>query len=316
MSVVVPEPCPACGRAMKKRRRVFLESVSGIRQAEVCEHCYQSRRGVPLVTADEAQGLRALLAPFVRHFRKLARVYSLDGSEGRAAGLSQAADILEEGRAVVSHAPYDDAEHKPALPHAAASTPRSNGAAELEHQSSPGLKGARTPKGPIVNLSAADEHRYFQAATAMDREILRALCEREAPMDRRQIGIATGYSYRGGAFSGTMASLVRCGFVRRSGDGYMVTDRGVHHAAIDPLPTGPALLDFWCERLPLFEASILNCLAHAHPEAVERDRLGTITGYAPKGGAFSKAMSKLRALGLVEGWRASDALMQKAAAHG
>jgi hypothetical protein len=38
------------------------------------------------------------------------------------------------------------------------------------------------------------------------------------------------------------------------------------------------------------------------------------TGYKPSGGAFAKAIAKLRALGLVDGWRASEDLMRRAGA--
>lgn len=330
------ETCPACGRPMKKSARVLLEGLGPIRDTFVCGHCYQGRRQVPMVTADQVHGFRMILAPFVRHFRKLAKVYSLDGSEARAAGLTQAADILEEGRAVVLS--LEDTEPAPAA--ARLSGPRCARCKERPPCESKGCDGCShdptcagcPPLHPKKNgaASAVLEHvssvswkdadaaarAVDPAATNMDRELLRALVERGEGMDRRQLGIATGYAYRGGAFAGALARLGRSGFIRREGRWIFITAQGCVIAGVAALPTGPALLDFWLDRLTPIEGSILNCIAMHHPEPVARERMQSLTGYQPKGGAFSKAMSKLRALGLVEGWRASSDLMRKAAAHG
>lgn len=52
-------------------------------------------------------------------------------------------------------------------------------------------------------------------------------------------------------------------------------------------------------------------MANDYPRAIAREELGRRTGYSPESGGFAKALGRLRALGLVEDFRASEALMEQ-----
>jgi hypothetical protein len=47
-----------------------------------------------------------------------------------------------------------------------------------------------------------------------------------------------------------------------------------------------------------------------YPDTIARDELARVTGYSATSGSFAAALTKLRALDLVRGMRASPALMQ------
>jgi hypothetical protein len=66
----------------------------------------------------------------------------------------------------------------------------------------------------------------------------------------------------------------------------------------EELPVGVELLEYWENKLPKAEASILRTLAK-HP-GISRERLAELTGYAADGGGFGNALSRLRTLELIE----------------
>jgi hypothetical protein len=293
--------CPSCAGPLTAAVPALLETPDGaIRKADVCKRCRREASPAALVRVDWATSSRMVLAPFVQHLRRIAKVYELN-DDGRATGLRQAADILEEGRAVAPTLLEDVETVRPSP----AAVPGVRG----------GSRGGRLEPGILYPTQARPPSTHDE--TPMDREIVRALAARGSPgMTRRQIAIATGYSSRGGAFASTMARLVNTGQVERRGAPglYVATLAGMATAGAEPLPTGPALIAHWCEKLSAIEVAILNATTRAYPSEVPRDRMAEATGYEPQGGAFSKAIARLRALGLVERWRASDDLMRQAGA--
>jgi hypothetical protein len=280
---------------------------------------------MPLVVADPALVTRAVLVPFVVHLRKLVQGYEIRGDmAGLAPGLAMAANVLEEGRAAVPTLLEDLAE--PSL--------RARGDASPAAEDDTGEEDAiaRAPR-PIVRHvpailerpappAAASSGRALVRAvidraerTPMDRKILRVLVTRgDAGMTRRQIALAAGLSVRGGAFASTMARLLRSALIVKNGRLLRATHDGAAQADAAPLPVGTALIAHWCESLPEMHGGILTALVRAYPAEVPRQRMAEATGYKPSGGAFAKAIAKLRALGLVDGWRASEDLMRRAGA--
>jgi hypothetical protein len=117
--------CPACGVPFRKgRRRYMLQPDGQILPRLVCTKCALGRsiqivtqtRRSPCVTckpgeahdatvcagcsnAQAHNAVRKALEPFAEHFRNLAAVYRKTGHPS-AVGLAQAADILDEARAV------------------------------------------------------------------------------------------------------------------------------------------------------------------------------------------------------------------------
>lgn len=67
----------------------------------------------------------------------------------------------------------------------------------------------------------------------------------------------------------------------QGGDRVFATNEGLKELGPDfePLPTGLKLREYWLERLPVGEASILNCLIDNYPNEVHRDELTQVTGY-------------------------------------
>jgi hypothetical protein len=69
----------------------------------------------------------------------------------------------------------------------------------------------------------------------------------------------------------------------------------------EPLPTGPALIDYWRGRLGKAERLILETLAQVFPNALTKGEVAAEAGYEANGGGFNNALGRLRTLELVEG---------------
>lgn len=54
---------------------------------------------------------------------------------------------------------------------------------------------------------------------------------------------------------------------------------------------------------------MLDVFVEAWPDALDKETVAERTGYSPSASTIGVALSKLRALGLVEGWQASDEFM-------
>lgn len=153
------------------------------------------------------------------------------------------------------------------------------------------------PKAPRTNGHATiTEH-----LAGGERKILTALAQYPGGRTKIQVAILTGYAHSGGGFNNYLSSLRGRGLLEGS-DNLRATDAGL--AALgdfEPLPTGAALLAYWCGRLGKAERLILEQLCEQYPNALTKDSLGTRTGYEPNGGGFNNALSKLRTLELISG---------------
>lgn len=294
--------CPACGSPFKGGKPAHLLMASGaVVQAVVCENC--CARGLPLVAVDERRGAAAF-APFVVYLRKLAKVYDMNADD-RAVGLLQAADILEAGRAVLVDEP------------ASSPAPAAGGRGYFVKPAVSSVETRRAARGLAAGLRklvTAPAPRMAKPATSGEmsrcgRSILAVLVQRGRPTTRVQLSILSGYR-QSGSFTAALADLRRRVLITGDAKGFAVTDAGRAAAGrVEALPTGPGLLEYWSTRLGECASTLLQVLAAAYPSEVTRDELAQRTGYRLSG-SFTAALAQLRALELVKGFRASDALME------
>lgn len=184
---------------------------------------------------------------------------------------------------------------------AAASTgeERKTAAEPAQAVEEPELTGARSGNG---ELSKAE------------RQVLVALAQ-HGPRTTTQVALLTRRSHKSGGYRNTLSSLRTAGLIEGRGE-IAITEAGL--AALgggwQPLPTGPALLDWWCRtQLGRAERTILTELVRCWPDEVNIAELATRTGYSSRSGGFRNALSRLRSLELASGrgaLRAADTLTE------
>jgi hypothetical protein len=188
---------------------------------------------------------------------------------------------------------------------------------------------ARTPRPvqPVAPASPVGATVGPRAAVAPDvasvvlgraeRLILAALAQYPQGLGRTRLGLLTGYRPRAGHFNNVLGRLRSSGLVAPGADPIVATPAGLATIGDDferlPEP-GWALVEWWLSsgRLGRGEAAILRYLAERWPEETTRDDLGAATGYEPRTGHFNNMLGRLRGLGLMAGYRASDDLMRGA----
>lgn len=119
---------------------------------------------------------------------------------------------------------------------------------------------------------------YSGSLPVGEQKILSALIQYPNGLERNQLTVLTGYKR-----STRDAYIQRLGekaFIEVRGGKVLATSEGVVALPdFEPLPTGPALQDYWSARLPEGEAKILAELIAAYPDAVDRKALTEATGY-------------------------------------
>lgn len=170
-----------------------------------------------------------------------------------------------------------------------------------------------TPRPPAPRGSGPGDAKLAGG----ERKILTALAQ-YAPSSRtkQQVAILTGYAHTGGGFNNYVGSLRSKGYVDGGADALTIAAAGVAAlGAYQPLPTGRALYDHWQGQLGKAEREILRVLFEEWPNARPKDFVAMKAGYAPDGGGFNNALSRLRTLELIEGkakLRCSDAMHEGA----
>lgn len=151
-----------------------------------------------------------------------------------------------------------------------------------------------------------------------ERAVLGVLAQHPDGCALGRLALIAGYAAGGGGFLNALSRLRQAGLLEGANSGTLrITPAGAAALGDDwtPLPSGDALVRYWLEHRALGKAerAILGQLARVGPRAgVTLDALAELTGYAPGGGGFLNALSRLRTIGLIEG-RNSDSL--RASAH-
>lgn len=160
---------------------------------------------------------------------------------------------------------------------------------------------------PTVNGMAKPSSEQL---TPCARALLTVLLQRGSA-NRKQLAVMSGYSVTSGGFAQALAQLRNAGLLDGGASGFVPVlpqaERALGH--VEPLPRGPALLEYWSERVGPCASAILERVVTEYPKSVDRTELASTTGYSASSGGFASALAQLRTLALLDGFRASDALM-------
>jgi hypothetical protein len=145
-----------------------------------------------------------------------------------------------------------------------------------------------------------------------ERRILTVLAQYPEGKSKVQVAILSGYAPNGGGFNNYLGALRTRGLIEGNGERLAITQAGTEAlGSWEPLPTGPALIDYWRTRLGKAERLILEALTECYPDGLNKEEVAAKAGYEANGGGFNNALGRLRTLELVQGRgeiRASDNL--------
>lgn len=148
-----------------------------------------------------------------------------------------------------------------------------------------------------IRISGVGTARLAKA----ERKILTVLAQFPDGCTKRKLALIAVYSINGGGFNNALSSLRTQGLIEGS-DPLRITEPGCEALGeYVPLPTGPDLLSYWLGQLGKAERLILEKLAEAYPSPMEKIDLAAALDYAPDGGGFNNALSRLRTLELITG---------------
>lgn len=165
---------------------------------------------------------------------------------------------------------------------------------------------ARQPGAPPRPSGAAEPESSQNHMSNIDlpkaeKTLLNILAQFPAGRNRKQLSFLSGYSYRASSYRGAMAGLRARGYVN-TGEPIMATDAGIAAIDVEPLPSGPALLEHWRGELPKASVVLLDLILTAWPDELTKEELGELSGYSPVASSFRGGMATLRKMELVDGF--------------
>jgi len=185
------------------------------------------------------------------------------------------------------------------------------------------LISARTPapaRAPIAAPPAISQEHSAPVVAGMvkmdkaRRAVMTVLAQYPMGRAKNQLALLSGYAVNGGGFANAISGLRSAGFLSGGKDRIVATPSGF--AALGewtPLPTGPALRDYWLTQLSKAERACLSVLIENYPQEMHKDEIAIRAGYTPGTGGVNNAFSRLRTLELITGrvtLKASDTLME------
>lgn len=160
------------------------------------------------------------------------------------------------------------------------------------------------PAAPRREPAPAGEGRALGKA---ERLILSVLAQFPAGRTKTQVALLTGYAGSGGGFNNALSALRSSGLIEGTKDLLIATQAGLDAIGdqVEPLPGGRDLLDHWLRHPKLGKAErlVLEYLHGLYPNTATKDDVAAAVGYAPDGGGFNNALSRLRTLELITGGR-------------
>lgn len=137
-----------------------------------------------------------------------------------------------------------------------------------------------------------------------ERAIVSALVQINKPASKNKVAIMSGYSVNSGGFNNAISNLRKQQYITGSSQELELTSNA-NHLVNDatPLPTGDALISYWVNKLPKCESAIVAELIKVYPEKLTKERIGISTGYSHTSGGFNNALSSLRVLELITGYK-------------
>jgi hypothetical protein len=216
--------------------------------------------------------------------------------------LESLAELLTPAGALLSEVRERLADHQPGHVHAPGLAPPAHPTRAAAARPAPVAVAER----PRADAASGDAPALAKA----DRAILTVLAQHPEGRTRTQIALLSGYSIKSSSLANSLGKLRSAGYVTKSGDPVQATAEGVEAlGAYEPLPAGQSLYDWWAGRLSRAERAVLDVLANAWPEPVDRDTLAERSGYSATSSSLANALGKLRSLELVDGWAAHDDFM-------
>jgi hypothetical protein len=136
-----------------------------------------------------------------------------------------------------------------------------------------------------------------------ERKMLEALALRHpTPLSRDQLGLLSGFTPSGGTFRTYLPRLRSRGLVVEDHRGITLTGDGLEEVGdqIASAPRSPEeVRAMWLASLDGGPRKMLEVLIGAYPDAMDKNALGAMSGYAAAGGTFRTYLPKLKRLGLV-----------------
>lgn len=174
-----------------------------------------------------------------------------------------------------------------------------------------GGTGAVTPRrpAPVVSTAPADSTLGKDGR----RRILIALAQYPDGLSDRKLSILTDIAKHGGTWRTYMAALRGAGWISGDRARFTITEAGLKAlGSYEPLPTGPALVDYWRGRLgDTGKRRIFDAVVAVYPGEIHKEEVSRATNIETGGGTWRTYMAELRGLGLIEGkesLRASEEL--------
>lgn len=226
-----------------------------------------------------------------------------------------------EGSATIAHLPRPDT--RPATnPVRAAVEQHQRERAVLEPRVSDPARFVEAPL-PLTRIDPAEFVKIKQPPPArsaptppagdLSRQIIATLIL-HGDLSRAQLGVHVGKSSKGGYFQRILSNLKQEGYIEGSNAGLSATASG--RAWVGPvaaLPEGDALVAWWVQNLGgqgSLQADIILAALAAWPTVLSKQELGEAVGKSGEGGYFQRVVSKLRNLGLMEGFAPSEAFLR------
>jgi hypothetical protein len=171
---------------------------------------------------------------------------------------------------------------------------------------------ATPPRPPSARASSVAGVVAVEGLGQPELRVLTVLARYPGGAPKGWVAAIAGYSPRKSTIR-NIASRLRTAGLMEQGEPWRLTDTGVAFAAdreLEQLPNGPALYDYWLGEVGEGPRKVLRVLVDAYPAELTKQDVCAVTGHDPALSTIRNDVSKLRTLGLIDGWRASDDLME------
>ncbi len=138
---------------------------------------------------------------------------------------------------------------------------------------------------------------------ARERKILDVLAMFPARCTKAKLVLLTGYSARASTIGAGLSHLRKVGAIEAGSNPIRLTATGRALAGDPaPVPSGPALIQFWRAKIGTRERAILDALLDAARagRVLSKDEIAAATGYSKDASTIEAGLSNLRAAGIVE----------------
>ncbi len=168
--------------------------------------------------------------------------------------------------------------------------------------------GERTARSPAVSPAppvaraekgVAPPPRQLEAPASelpkCERAVLSVLAT-HGTRSKEQLALQTGYTV--GSLKNALAGLRASKFISGGGEAMSITDAGSKAlGAIEQLPQGRALLEYWLANVDKCERAIIGAAVDAYPGSLTKEDLAASTKYTV--GSLKNALARLRSLVII-----------------